>query len=123
MGDRANVVIKDGDEAVCLYTHWNGTALPEVLRKAMTRGQQRWDDSSYLARIIFCDMVEGKERELTGFGSNADKLLGAHRVRDELPGGNPEHNQGSLLEELQNNLLITHAVCVCVPLVAQQEAA
>ena len=26
----------------------------------------------------------------TGFGSNADKLLGAHRVRDELPGGNPE---------------------------------
>ena len=52
----------------------------------------------------------------TGFGSNADKLLGAHRVRDELPGGNPEHNQGSLLEELQNNLLITHAVCVGEPL-------
>ena len=25
----------------------------------------------------------------TGFGSNADKLLGAHRARDELPGGNP----------------------------------
>lgn len=26
----------------------------------------------------------------TGFGSNADKLLGAHRARDELPGGNPD---------------------------------
>src|ERR1700754_3992451 len=51
----------------------------------------------------------------TGFGSNADKLLGAHRVRDELPGGNPEHHEGSLLEELQHNLIITHAVCVGRP--------
>ncbi|EQD27719.1 Phenylalanine/histidine ammonia-lyase, partial [mine drainage metagenome] len=40
----------------------------------------------------------------TGFGSNADKLLGAHRARDELPGGNPETREGSLLEELQHNL-------------------
>jgi histidine ammonia-lyase len=31
----------------------------------------------------------------TGFGSNADKLLGAHRVRDELPGGNPEPREGT----------------------------
>ena len=30
----------------------------------------------------------------TGFGSNADKLLGAHRVRDELPGGNPHPRRG-----------------------------
>ncbi|SFW63121.1 MULTISPECIES: HAL/PAL/TAL family ammonia-lyase [Luteibacter] len=51
----------------------------------------------------------------TGFGSNADKLLGAHRVRDELPGGNPEPRDGSLLEELQHNLIITHAVCVGKP--------
>ena len=51
----------------------------------------------------------------TGFGSNADKLLGAHRVRDELPGGNPEQREGSLLEELQHNLVITHAVCVGKP--------
>ena len=33
----------------------------------------------------------------TGFGSNADKLLGAHRARDELPGGNPEAPEGTLL--------------------------
>jgi len=51
----------------------------------------------------------------TGFGSNADKLLGAHRVRDELPGGNPEVRHGTLLEELQHNLIITHAVCVGKP--------
>jgi len=52
----------------------------------------------------------------TGFGSNADKLLGAHRARDELPGGNPEQRDGTLMEELQHNLLITHAVCVGKPL-------
>ncbi|EQD35083.1 Phenylalanine/histidine ammonia-lyase, partial [mine drainage metagenome] len=42
----------------------------------------------------------------TGFGSNADKLLGAHRARDELPGGNPERRDGSLQEELQRNLIL-----------------
>jgi histidine ammonia-lyase len=51
----------------------------------------------------------------TGFGSNADKLLGAHRARDELPGGNPETPDGTLLEELQHNLVVTHAVCVGKP--------
>ncbi len=51
----------------------------------------------------------------TGFGSNADKLLGARRARDDLPGGNPEPREASLLEELQNNLIITHAVCVGEP--------
>ncbi|MGH8233798.1 MAG: HAL/PAL/TAL family ammonia-lyase [Rhodanobacteraceae bacterium] len=52
----------------------------------------------------------------TGFGSNADKLLGAHRARDELPGGNPEPRNATLPEELQHNLIITHAVCVGDPL-------
>ncbi|MDE2224735.1 MAG: aromatic amino acid lyase [Xanthomonadaceae bacterium] len=54
----------------------------------------------------------------TGFGSNADKLLGAHRARDELPGGNPDPRDETLPEELQHNLIITHAVCVGEPLAA-----
>ncbi len=54
----------------------------------------------------------------TGFGSNADKLLGAHRARDELPGGNPEANDKTLMEELQHNLIVTHAVSVGEPLSA-----
>lgn len=49
----------------------------------------------------------------TGFGSNADKLLGAHPLRDELPGATPSSR--SLHEELQRNLIISHAVCVGDP--------
>ena len=49
----------------------------------------------------------------TGFGSNADKLLGAHRLREALPGA--KKNDETLLDELQRNLVITHAVCVGEP--------
>lgn len=49
----------------------------------------------------------------TGFGSNADKLLGAHPLRDELPGA--ESSGRSLHVELQQNLILTHAVCVGEP--------
>lgn len=49
----------------------------------------------------------------TGFGSNADRLLGAHHLRDQLPGA--KRNQETLHEELQRNLIVTHAVCVGEP--------
>ena len=49
----------------------------------------------------------------TGFGSNADRLLGAHHLRDELPGA--QRSQETLHEELQRNLIVTHAVCVGEP--------
>ncbi|MCX7032864.1 MAG: aromatic amino acid lyase, partial [Arenimonas sp.] len=49
----------------------------------------------------------------TGFGSNADKLLGAHRLRTGLPGASASTD--SVLEELQHNLIVTHAVCVGEP--------
>jgi histidine ammonia-lyase len=55
----------------------------------------------------------------TGFGSNADRLLGAHRARDELPGGNPEPRGEPLTAELQRNLIISHAVCVGEPFPAE----
>src|SRR5690606_36310235 len=50
----------------------------------------------------------------TGFGSNADKLLGAHPLRDELPGAKPSGR--SLHAELQQNLILTHAVCIGEPM-------
>jgi histidine ammonia-lyase len=52
----------------------------------------------------------------TGFGSNADRLLGAHRLRETH--GTEHHDETSLHEELQRNLIITHAVCVGEPFAA-----
>jgi len=51
----------------------------------------------------------------TGFGSNADKLLGARRARASRVGSNLS-DELTLTEELQHNLIITHAVCVGEPL-------
>lgn len=55
----------------------------------------------------------------TGFGSNADRLLAANRLRTEL--GDLDNAAGresklSLIEELQHNLIVSHAVCVGTPL-------
>lgn len=50
----------------------------------------------------------------TGFGSNADKLLGAHPLRNSLPSATAPGR--SLHEELQHNLIVTHAVCVGEPM-------
>jgi histidine ammonia-lyase len=73
--------------------------------------------ADFLAEKVSCG--EPTYGVTTGFGSNADKLLGAHRLRDELPGSRsqrePHETEGSLLEELQHNLIITHAVCVGKP--------
>lgn len=72
MGDRANVVVRDtymkGErEAVFLYSHWGGTELPEDLRVALAR-RERWDDSVYLARIVFETMIGDERMGGTGFG-------------------------------------------------------
>jgi histidine ammonia-lyase len=49
----------------------------------------------------------------TGFGSNADKLLGGHPMRDpQVDAAAPGR---SLHVELQHNLIVTHAVCVGEP--------
>lgn len=79
MGDRANVYMKDGDRGVYLYTHWNGTDLPRTLQTAL-RKKWRWDDAAYLARIIFCHMIEGLEDEECGFGISTHPPDGQDRV-------------------------------------------
>ncbi|MEV8519484.1 aromatic amino acid ammonia-lyase [Dyella marensis] len=85
--------------------------VPVALDEAQLARVQRAAD--FLADKVSCG--EPTYGVTTGFGSNADKLLGAHRLRDELPGGHPEKPEGTLLEELQHNLITTHAVCVGKP--------
>jgi hypothetical protein len=51
---------------VYLYTHWGGYELPARVQRTLQR-KQRWSDHSYLARMLFTDMLDGDRGE-TGFG-------------------------------------------------------
>lgn len=62
MGDRGNILIG----GVYLYTHWGGSELHKILQDALKK-RWRWDDTPYLTRIIFCEMIKGCEEEETGF--------------------------------------------------------
>lgn len=63
MGDRINVKVvfrKEGTrkrpQSIYLYNQWIGEMMPEVVRQALAR-KQRWDQPSYLCRIIFSEMI------------------------------------------------------------------
>lgn len=73
MGDRANVVIKSSGQQVCLYTHWTGSELPEIVKEALKRGKNRWDDFQYLTRIIFCEMIKDDVMGETGYGISQEE--------------------------------------------------
>ncbi len=103
----------------------DGSSLSRAQVMAVARGDAGVElDPAQLAQVQrAADFLAAKVRGgepiygvTTGFGSNADRLLGAHRARDELPGGNPDPRTESLTEELQHNLILTHAVCVGEPL-------
>lgn len=68
MGDRRNIMFNDGEGVIYLYTHWEGTKLPETLKFALLRGEDRWDDPAYLCRIIFSEMIQENVMGNTGFG-------------------------------------------------------
>lgn len=69
MGDRRNIeLVYGGGNTIYLYAHWHGTALPGIVASALKRGKERWDDDSYLSRIIFSEMVKQDIEGLTGFG-------------------------------------------------------
>lgn len=76
MGNRSQIAIKqpswsnncNGDKMVWLYSHSDGARLFDALKTALSRGQSRWDDPEYLARIIVCDMVRDDLDGLLGYG-------------------------------------------------------
>jgi hypothetical protein len=67
MGDRAMIVVQNGDERVYLYSHWCGYEMPKLLSVGLKAGADRWDDSSYLARVLL-NAMQGTDRSTTGFG-------------------------------------------------------
>ena len=77
MGDRANIGVimrdfHDTDGAnttvVFFYSHWGGSQIEETLADALDRGRGRWSDDSYLARIIFSEMIKDQILDDTGYG-------------------------------------------------------
>ncbi|MDE2246228.1 MAG: aromatic amino acid lyase [Xanthomonadaceae bacterium] len=119
---KSGTIVLDGSsltraQLVAVARDGSSVALDPVGLKRVQRA------ADFLAAKVSCG--EPTYGVTTGFGSNADKLLGAHRLRDELPGAaliqaepakDGRHSpQGTLLEELQHNLIITHAVCVGKP--------
>ena len=99
----------------------DGRSLTRSQLAQVARGAQVELDAEALRRVAraaeFLAEQVGREEPIygvsTGFGSNADKLLGAHPLRDELPGARASGR--SLHVELQDNLIVTHAVCVGEP--------
>lgn len=67
MGER-NIIFLVNDN-IYLYSHWDtAESLRDVLKSALIRGKERWDDRIYLNRIIFCEMIKDEVLELTGYG-------------------------------------------------------
>jgi hypothetical protein len=80
MGDRGNIKIEvEGYPPLWIYTHWEGSVLPETVRRGLIRGRPRWDDPAYLTRILF-DEVTGDDRGLTGFGVSTFRGDGGETV-------------------------------------------
>lgn len=81
MGDRANILVKESekDSGVFLYTHWKGSTLPIVLKRALSK-KWRWYDSPYLTRVIFDEMADGSHGEELGFGISSFCQDGRDRI-------------------------------------------
>ena len=101
--------------------HLDGNSLTRAQMLAVAHGATVELDAARLLQVqrtadFLSEQVRMQEPiygVTTGFGSNADRLLGSRRVRDGLPGNNAKTE--TLLEELQRNLIVTHAVCVGKP--------
>ncbi len=101
MGDRANLVVETRpDERLFLYTHWRGCELPGILQKALQR-HQRWNDPAYLARILFCSMLDDPGG-VTGFGIDTGMDDNNHDLLVVIP-----DKQTVELHELDGNCSVT----------------
>lgn len=72
MGTRGQVIICEaGNPDIVLYQHCDGDTLLAAVKRAISKGQ-RWNDTPYLTRIIFCEMMltygEDHINGTSGFG-------------------------------------------------------
>lgn len=57
MGSRRNIGIQQDEGWVWIYTHWGAERMLPIVQRALIRGNERWSDPSYLARIVFCQLL------------------------------------------------------------------
>lgn len=74
MGMRQNVRLSYSEgQPIYVYSHWdgdkdiNGSPLANKVRRALKR-HQRWDDESYLARIIIAEIIRDSIDDEAGYG-------------------------------------------------------
>lgn len=83
MGDRGNIIVKDGDSTVYLYTHWRGSEIPSFVRKSLARARDRWTDGQYFARVLFQDLISG-DTGISGFGISSTRGDGGTDVTVDI---------------------------------------
>jgi len=82
MGDRSNIVVTGfGDklgQRIYLYGHWMGMNHVKILKESLLRGRDRWNDPSYLTRIIFSEMIKNDVMGTTGYGISPEIMDNEH---------------------------------------------
>lgn len=77
MGDRANIVMREGTNELYFYSHWCGYKMKQIAAKGIDRAIQagRIGDYAYASRVIFCEVLkecsqdpDGALNESTGVG-------------------------------------------------------
>ena len=85
MGDRGNIILNYKENGkIYFYSHWTGSNLGEILKSALIRGKDRWDDDAYLSRIIFCEMIKDYVLDDTGFGISTSMGDGGNEIEVDL---------------------------------------
>ncbi|MFA6836965.1 MAG: hypothetical protein WCR04_11260 [Fibrobacteraceae bacterium] len=61
------------NDGIYLYSHWDSVQeLEKVVKNALRRGVNRWNDRQYLNRIIFSEMIKNDILEETGYGLSTE---------------------------------------------------
>lgn len=80
MSDKGNIGVKlENGSEIWFYTHSNGSDVYKIVKNALAR-KTRWDNPSYLARIIFCEMIKDDIDGTTGFGISSEPCESDHTL-------------------------------------------
>ena len=68
MGDRRMAEIRTEHGSIYLYTHWQGSVLPQLAKAAVERAAPRLGDQPYWVRIVIDQITKSSRDAETGFG-------------------------------------------------------